>query len=458
LQAELLVKQLETMHALVLQALVGEQVEIPGRVRIVALRSPSQFKELSGSEPSAAYFAIGRFGEPLIVLPFDGIQAQPELVVHELAHHISSHLFPRQPHWFAEGLAYFVQTVVRFEDTEPATGTHLARGDRDPSGGVGLMPRDFMAWLKQLQLVPVKELLEWRGREDRKSTGRYHLSSWLLYHWLWNNRSKEFSQYQTRLSEAEDPAAAWRTALPEFDPDKLGALGKLDNELESYSRSARYTFYKVKARAEAAFMDAPLPPADVHILLLDASKARSSEALIRAELEEALRDDAAQPVALAWRAEIDRASSAAALRKSTTARPRDWRAWLLLGLSLTEAVDKTEHEAALRKAVELNPDTAAAQNALAWTLAKDGRSKEALAFANRAVDLAPWDPKAIDTLALVAANLGKCAQALVLQRRAVDLLQTQDSTAEEMRKTLRGYEGRCGKGETTPGTSTMVRE
>jgi len=199
LQAELLLKRLETMQAMVLQALLGEQVEIPGRVRIIALSSPSDFSELSGGQRVAGYFIAGQFGEPTIVLPFAGVDTEPEVVAHELAHHISWYLFPRQPRWFAEGLAYFVQTVAREEQIEPATGTHLVRGERNLSGGVGMMPRDFMAWLNVTRVAPMKDLLDWQGREDAAAP-RYNLSSWLLYHWLWNNRSKQFTQYQARLS------------------------------------------------------------------------------------------------------------------------------------------------------------------------------------------------------------------------------------------------------------------
>ena len=39
--AEVLIRSLEKMHALELQALVGEQVEIPGRLRLIAFSSPS---------------------------------------------------------------------------------------------------------------------------------------------------------------------------------------------------------------------------------------------------------------------------------------------------------------------------------------------------------------------------------------------------------------------------------
>ena len=453
LQADLLLKRLETMEAMVLQALLGEQAEIPGRVRVIAFSSPSDFSELSGSQRVAGYFITGQFGEPTIVLPFSGLDTEPEVVAHELAHHISWHLFPRQPRWFAEGLAYFVQTVAREEQIEPATGTHLVRGERNLSGGVGMMPRDFMAWLNVTRVAPMKDLLDWQGREDAAAP-RYNLSSWLLYHWLWNNRSKQFSQYQSRLSDAADPMVAWQSAFPEFDPAKPGALAKLDEALEQYSHSARYAFYKVSARGDATFTDAPLSSADVHLYLLGARHEKPADSQAVAELDEALREDPAQPVAIAWRARLAGTSPLPTLRQAAPVHPRDWRVWLLIGQAITDADDKAEKEAALRKAVGLNPDSAAAQNALAWMLAKGKKAKEALPFANRAVDLAPWDPAAIDTLAAVAADLGQCEQAMVLQHRALEMLDPKLSSADAFRQRLGDYEGRCRKAESGKGTES----
>jgi Flp pilus assembly protein TadD len=262
----------------------------------------------------------------------------------------------------------------------------------------------------------------------------------LLYHWLWNNRSKQFTDYQKGLSDGNDPSVSWRAAFADFDPAKPEALGKLDEALQRYGRSARYAFYTVGAQGEAVFAEAPLPPADIHVLLLQTRRNSGNEqvadARIRAELDEALREDPAQPVAIAWRAQLDQTSPLPALRKAITVRPRDWRAWLLLGQSLSEATEKAEKEAAYRKALELNPDSAAAQNALSWLLTKDGRTKEALPFANRAVDLAPWDPYVIDTLAAVAADLGKCHEALALQRRTVDMLMPNDRAGDNLRRRL----------------------
>src|SRR5262249_11791529 len=201
----------------------------------------------------------------------------------------------------------------------------------------------------------------------------------------------------------------------------------LHEGVHTHSHLARYPIYKVSARGDATSTDVPLPSADLHVYLLDARRQNPSDAFVTAELEEALREDPTQPVAIAWRARLAGISPLPTLRQAAPVRPRDWRVWLLIGNALREANDKAEKEAALRKAVALNPDSAAAQNALAWILFKNAKPKEALPFANRAVDLAPWDPAVIDTLAAVAADLGQCQQALVLQRRAIEMLDSKAS-------------------------------
>jgi hypothetical protein len=271
LKVKLLVAQLERMHALELQALFGEQVEIPGRVRVLAFTDPKFFADLAGRYVGA-FYRRSWMREPIIALPIVGLEAQPETVAHEVAHHLSRFLFPWQPAWFSEGLAEFVQTVANTSaPVMPATGSHMVRGNPDQGGAVGSTPIEMVTALERAPRVRVQELLHWDGRID-SDTGAYHLYSWLLYHWLWNNRSKQFTAFQQRLSNGEDPAAALRTELPELNPGNSAALAKLDDALESYRRSGRVASYRVNAEVDASFAEAsPLSSADVHVLLLDAT-------------------------------------------------------------------------------------------------------------------------------------------------------------------------------------------
>src|SRR5712692_4978931 len=178
-KVELRVAQLERMHVLELQALFGEQVEIPGRVRVLAFADPSFFTELAGRYVGA-FYRRSWMREPIIALPIVGLEARPETVAHEVAHHLSRFLFPRQPAWFAEGLAEFVQTIANTgPQLTPELGSHIVRGNPDQRG-VGAAPVEMSAALKEAPLVRVQELLQWDGEEE-SMTGKYHLHSWLLY-------------------------------------------------------------------------------------------------------------------------------------------------------------------------------------------------------------------------------------------------------------------------------------
>src|SRR6267143_1268852 len=159
---ERLVRTLEKMHALEVQALVGEQVELPGHLRVVALSDPGDYRELIGSANVGGYFKVTSLDEPVIVLPVVGFEADPETVAHELAHYISWYLYPRQPRWFSEGLAAFVQTVASVpSENAPVTGRHIVRGARAAPGSVGAMPRSMTLALGDARPIATEELPKW---------------------------------------------------------------------------------------------------------------------------------------------------------------------------------------------------------------------------------------------------------------------------------------------------------
>ena len=439
----LLVARLESMHALELQALLGEQVDIPGRLQVIAFADPSLFTQLAGKDYIGGYYKSSTFGEPTIVLPLEGLDAVPESVAHEVAHHLSTFVFVRQPAWFHVGLAYFVQTIasvaMRFE---PALGSHLVRGQRDHGASAGAVPFSLAAGMSEAPRVSFAELWEWNGREERQG-GSYHLYSWLLYHWLWNTRSKDFTAFQQRLSNGDDPKEAWRASFPDLDPANAGASAKVDDALEGYRRGGRYVSYPVEAKSEASFETlGPIASADVHMLLRDVALSWSGPEHA-ANVAEALREDDSQPTAILVRAEADKKSPLDPLRKAVTARPGDWRAWFALAAALGDSADD-QKEAAYRKAISLNPDAARAHNDFAWFLATRHRAKEALPIANRALDLSPASPAYMDTLAVVAADLGKCAEALVLERRAAGMVPTESEFAAKFAKRIAEWQARCG--------------
>ena len=448
--AEAVVKDLEQLHALVVQALFGEQVEIPGKLRAIAFHDRRDYEKLD-QHGYGGYFRIDGLLTPTIVFAADGFKARPELVANELAYPISWHVFPRQPRWFAEGLGMFVATVaLPREAAAPKLGTHVIAGGRETGGRwVGAAPPRLVGFLARKASAMPEDLFTWTQLEHYDLEESHYAWSWLLYHWIWNTRPKAFAEYTARLTNAEDPARAWREVFPEFDPARPGAMRALEQTLDRYRRAGRFVSVEVKAPFDARFTVAPIPSAEVHALLLLASgrSRKMSDDEVAAEMTEALREDPLHPVALRVTTKTPEARRAAML-KVTAERPKDWRGWYYLG---GVADDRAEKEAALRKAVELNPEAAVARNALARLLHETGRAKEAVKHANAALDLAPWSPAAIDTLAAVAAELGKCKEAGILQRRAIDLVR--GNARAEYEKRLAEIEARCGAAQPTPAPS-----
>src|SRR3954467_7435854 len=131
-----MVRQLEHTHALVMQALVGEPLDLPGHVRVLAFSDQTDFFEMAG-EGVGAYYGLGEFGEPTIVMPLRMLRDDPEGIAHELAHHLSHFLFPVHPPWFTEGLAEWVQTVVAPPSQlgTSRTGSHIVRASQVINGG-----------------------------------------------------------------------------------------------------------------------------------------------------------------------------------------------------------------------------------------------------------------------------------------------------------------------------------
>ncbi len=469
-RAAALVEQLEQLHARLLVAMFGEPVEVLGRAQVVAFASRRRLADFA-PEHVAGYLTVDLLANPTIVLAFDGREPAAEVVAHELAHQISWHHFTRQPPWFREGLAMFFQSVGVRRDDEPAGTGSRAEGGERRSGGywAGFASPAILLAVRNTTRVAVAELLGWRGRLDLVEPARFHAGSFLLYHFLWNERSKAFAAFEDRLAAGDDPDAAWRASFPEYDRADRKAMKRLDDELEDYRRHARYVPYRVDARAaDTSFVEGPVSTADLHVLLLGipqygnawvdvASESAHRRRRTRAQVEEALREDPLQPLALALRVRAERRSieapdapatdailrerELAALRPVTAARPDDWRAWTLLA---DVERDVREQEAAYRKVLAVRPDDWSANNSLAWILVTSGRAREARPLAERAVNLAPWKPASIDTLAAVALAIGQCEQALALQRRAVDYYAPDDPRGEELRAHLAEFQAKCG--------------
>jgi tetratricopeptide (TPR) repeat protein len=421
--AAALVGTLERLRDLELRALQRHPDDVPGTLRVVVPATPRAYAELAPPF-SSGYFTLGWLVVPTIVVPARALGRAPEVVAHELAHALSRFLFPAAPTWFDEGLAQFVETIANPDPRYERT--------------VGLAPRLVGSRLAEASPVPARELLAWTGSLDHhEEVDRHHVYSWLLFHYLWSERSRGLEEYRRRLAAAEEPRAAWRAAFPDLDPDVPGALERLDAALAAHRAKGAVAGVRVAASpVDAAFTEAPLGPAEVRMLLLEV---RSDRAVAAREVKEALRDDPGHPVAL-WLAEQDGLDRKAALRASAPRRS-DWRGWLLLAMDLDADAERAEKEEALRRAIALQPGSALAHDELARVRVAAGRADEAYLLARRAVDLAPFVPAFTETLARVALERGDCGEALALQRRAAAM--AAGAAAGTAASTLRAYEERC---------------
>lgn len=433
-----LVGALEELHAVVLAAMVNVAVEIPGRVRVVLLPRHRDLHDYAGSTAVQGLFWVSPLGEPTILISSDQVDDLPQVVAHELAHHISSYLFPNQSFWFAEGLAQFVEGVAKVD----GEGRRWAGGNPAQGWAAGSIKLPLMRGLVV-------------GGEGELSTS-LHLASWILYRFLWNDHGRQLATYQQQLMEGAEPMEAWAVAFPEWDVGN-GKINNLNDAIARYQNAGRGLRWEVKVTAvNRAFSSRSPSLGDLHLSLLGL-RLFHTNALIQDEVRqlallEAEREDPGHPVVAEALARLRSEPALPVLRSVTARYPGDGRGWYLLG---RETSDPAEREAALRKAVASWPDGALAQAALAVHLAGAGRPRAALPFANRAVELAPWSPTATAALATVALELSQCKQALTLQARAVAAVDSRrlgslDGDATSLRAALATMRQRCARAKAAP--------
>jgi len=427
-----LVAAFEDLYAAVLAALISEPVEIPARVRVIVLPDQRDLADYSGSRYVAGMFWISPLAEPTILLSADQVGRVPQIIAHELTHLVSSYLFPRQPYWFAEGLAQFVEGVAKVDEE----GRRWAGSD--PTGG----------WVAgSVKLDDMGSLLS--GRTGGDWGVDPYLTSWILYRFLWNEHGKQLTAYQRLLMDGKSPDEAWPLAFPQWEI-KSGRVNALDYELTHHQLSGRGIRWEIKTgNVDRTFASAAAPLGDVHLALMRMrlfhTNSLVQNRVRRQALDEALREQPRNPVVAVELARVSEVPLLPAIRAAAAGQPNDGRGWYLLGV---EATDPVERETALRKAVEHWPDGALALAALASHLASTGRAKEALPLANRAADLAPWQPLTFSALATVAVELGQCKQALSLQTTAVEIVNSErvgsiDVNAQQVKDRLAAIRKRC---------------
>lgn len=405
-------------------------------VRAVALRDGEDF-DLFAPKHADALYVRDELGVPTVVMPGVLGGAQREVIAHELTHHLAARVFARQPLWFSEGVATFMETIG-------ASGP----GNTPTLGGVPLS--------RFREVYPfhggAAKVLQAQGHLE---TSRDYALAWALVHFLFNQRSAELARLQAAFAQGKDPAAAWREIFPEWDPASATGAAALDEAVGRYLANGKFRYFDVHLPAEQPVTERPLSAAEVHSVRMSLPWINRGEKVAperrAAEVAEALAHDPGHVKAL-------RSSKGERLplaERAAAAHPEDVDAWLFLAAALPPGAGERREEA-LRKAVAAGPANAIALNNLAWLLLETGRSGEALPLARSAVGLAPWSSAALDTLAQVSDDLGLCAQALQVERRAVDVLPERLPAKERAAylETLGHLEAKCGvKASAPPATA-----
>ncbi len=437
-QAAALVYRLERIRAAVAAALFVEAPAVPGRVEVIAFRSADEYRPFA-PEGATGYYLRYAGGPPRIVLSGDVTPSQRGLLAHELTHHFLSGVFRRQPRWFAEGLAVYMESLG-----EDRPGRPFRVGAPPP----GRLER------ARAGKIRVRALLAWDGSAAGPEALDRYAASWLLVHWLVHRAPAAFVELQRRFAEGQSPAEAWRAALPAFDPD-TGGLEALDGVLAAYARGpVEGQRRELPVPVVVGLQEQVVPSAEVHAIRLalwNHGPPRPRSAL-EAEVHEALDESPDHPLALQVLAGLQGGDPLPLARRAVAAHPDDPRAWTFLAGALRGEEAAPEREAAYRGAVALAPGNPAALHNLAQELLEAGRSGEALPSARQAAQLAPWSPPLLAGYAAVLSDLGRCTEALALQQRALDALpeRTGPETRHELLAGLGRYAAQCRAAEAFP--------
>ncbi|AKQ67808.1 TPR domain protein [Myxococcus hansupus] len=380
---------------------------------------------------------------------------------HELAHYLSAYTLSRQPRWLSEGLAEYLETLRLSEDGQTAVigGPHHVAIDNMRSY-LDAVQRGFSRGWTMQRVLHWDRTLE--AREQDKDVGANYSGSWLLVHWLVNERAQSFAEYLALLNQGVAPDEALTRALPELKTSRLDAL------LYEYVRNGRFKERTVSVPpVGTGFIEEVIDDAQVHavrskLAALGAALAHrepfisNRHKVARTELDEALRLNPTGLLALS--AKLSGAPEdqrVAIARDAVKAHPTETEAWRMLGSALRHAPNAEEERvAAYREALRLDPRSASAARELAWMFVTQDRAEEALPLARWAVTLAPWSPNALDTLALALAGTGACEEALQTEQHALELIQEEGSPELEqtIQERITGLENGTLCAPTPPGT------
>jgi Protein of unknown function (DUF1570) len=318
-----LVRELEQRR----QVIIGAMNRAPQRARIfvIALRNARELAAFLPSEVlGQAWPASNPLLQPAIALGADSPdEEQEEVINHEIAHVVSYSIIKRQSKWLAEGIAGY------FERAKLDPGTRKVV--------IGLPRREHVVLLRQSGALSASLLLGCASKECSK-TAQFYATSWLLFSYLLNKHTDQFSRYLARLNEwpSEQHLQAWQEVFPELPPDEL------DRVLRRMIASLDLILPEVSVAAKTyPTTERPLGDADALAArsLLWAMNKRPDVAL--ATVKAALAIDPAHLIAWMASDALGSSPSAEQARAVAAAHADDWRAWYLVVKALDSGAEQS---------------------------------------------------------------------------------------------------------------------
>jgi hypothetical protein len=303
-RAKVLVREMEHVRSVLLGVALDKDVATD-KVFVIALRNESELKAFLDEHFSATTWAVASPAKlPTIVMVVDTADDQ-HVIAHELTHVVTSTTMPKQPHWFAEGIAGYYGT----------TRINLRKGTVE----IG-EPLDDMVDVMQRELRPVRYLFACRSK--RCMDNMFYASTWALFSYLVNVHPDELRTYEHILATLPQGqrAPTWLDVFPNKSLDRELALWLGGGELAIHH-------YKLSLR------DWPITQetlSDSNVLAARGLLRRLLRHEPPVEVKQALEMDHTNVLGWLVTAWLDDAIAPDDARATAAAHPKDWRAWWLV--------------------------------------------------------------------------------------------------------------------------------
>lgn len=422
-RARALAVELEAVAVALDRALFGDRSgPLDLDVDVIAMADEADLEPFMPRGLRAVTYSDARSGRLVILMPGSFGALQRAIVAHELSHALLAASHARQPPWFREGIACYVETIAW----------------DGPDVAVGRIP-PWRRWPpRPPSAATIRALLGQAGTLDAEQ----YRAAWGLVHFLLETQGERFEALQRRFDAGEEPVRAWAATFPEWDPRSDAGAEALRDAAWAHLTGPRVSGVKRgDGPPVVAPRERPLMLAEVHDVRLGLPwRAEVPSAVRAAELDAAVARGSV--VAAAIRAEQIPAERRALAERAVREHPGDPRAWILLA---TAEATGPAREADLRRAIGADPRSVAARTELARFLVVAGRAEDALGHAQEAARLAPWSPAALATLAAVMHARGRCSEALWLLRRAAASVPeaTRVALEQQTAELLRDVERSC---------------